>query len=98
MSSSAQQANLVQQTVKTPRGDPAISISNLSKTYPIPFRRMRAFFRRPVKQPVEALRDVSFEVYPGEIFGLIGRNFFVNETATTEIYTLSLHDALRIAG
>ncbi len=88
MSSSAQQANLVQQTVKTPRGDPAISISNLSKTYPIPFRRMRAFFRRPVKQPVEALRDVSFEVYPGEIFGLIGRNGAGKTTLTKIVATL----------
>ena len=51
----------------------AISIRNLSKTYPVPFRRLRAFFRRPVKDPVEALRDVSFEVETGEIFGLIER-------------------------
>jgi len=34
----------------------AISVRNLSKTYPVPFRRLRAFFRRPVKDPVEALR------------------------------------------
>src|SRR4029079_16279226 len=52
----------------------AISIQNLSQTYPVPFRRVHAFFRRPVKDPVEALRDVSFEVETGEIFGLIGRN------------------------
>ena len=36
----------------------AISVCNLSKTYPVPFRRLRAFFRRPVKDPVEALRRV----------------------------------------
>ena len=54
--------------------EPAISIRNLSKTYPSPFRRLRAFFRRPVKEPVEALRDVTFEVQSGEIFGLIGRS------------------------
>ena len=52
----------------------AISIRNLSKTYPVPFQRLRAFFRRPAKDAVEALRDVSFEVETGEIFGLIGRN------------------------
>ena len=52
----------------------AISVRNLSKTYPVPFQRLRSFFRRPVKDPVEALRDVSFEVEPGEVFGLIGRN------------------------
>lgn len=68
--------------------DRAISISNLSKTYPVPFRRVRAFFRRPVKEPVEALRDVSFEVNTGEIFGLIGRNGAGKTTLTKIVATL----------
>ncbi|HEY8412839.1 MAG TPA: ABC transporter ATP-binding protein [Pyrinomonadaceae bacterium] len=67
---------------------PAISISNLSKTYPSPFRRLRAFFRRPVKDPVEALRDVSFDVRRGEIFGLIGRNGAGKTTLTKIVATL----------
>lgn len=66
----------------------AISIRNLSKTYPIPFRRLRAFFRRPVKEPVEALRDVSFEVETSEIFGLIGRNGAGKTTLTKIVATL----------
>lgn len=66
----------------------AISIRNLSKTYPVPFRRLRAFFRRPVKEPVEALRDVSFEVDTGEIFGLIGRNGAGKTTLTKIVATL----------
>jgi len=66
----------------------AISILNLSKTYPVPFRRLRAFFRRPVKDPVEALRDVSFEVETGEIFGLIGRNGAGKTTLTKIVATL----------
>ena len=66
----------------------AISIRNLSKTYPVPFRRLREFFRRPVKDPVEALRDVSFEVEPGEIFGLIGRNGAGKTTLTKIVATL----------
>ena len=65
----------------------AISIRNLSKTYPVPFRRLRAFFRRPVKEPVEALRDVSFEVETGEIFGLIGRNGAGKTTLTKIVAT-----------
>ena len=65
----------------------AISIRNLSKTYPVPFRRLRAFFR-PVKDPVEALRDVSFEVETGEIFGLIGRNGAGKTTLTKIVATL----------
>jgi ABC-2 type transport system ATP-binding protein len=66
----------------------AISIRNLSKTYPMPFRRLRAFFRRPLKDPVEALRDVSFEVETGEIFGLIGRNGAGKTTLTKIVATL----------
>jgi ABC-2 type transport system ATP-binding protein len=66
----------------------AISIRNLSKTYPVPFRRLRAFFRRPAKDPVEALRDVSFAVETGEIFGLIGRNGAGKTTLTKIVATL----------
>ena len=66
----------------------AISIRNLSKTYPVPFRRLRAFFRRPLKDPVEALRDVSLEVATGEIFGLIGRNGAGKTTLTKIVATL----------
>ena len=66
----------------------AISIRNLSKIYPVPFRRLRAFFRRTVKEPVEALRDVSFEVDTGEIFGLIGRNGAGKTTLTKIVATL----------
>ena len=68
--------------------DLAISIRNLSKTYPVPFRRLRAFFRRPAKEPVEALRDVSFDVNTGEIFGLIGRNGAGKTTLTKIVATL----------
>jgi ABC-2 type transport system ATP-binding protein len=66
----------------------AVSIENLSKTYPVPLARLKAFFRRSVKPPVEALRDVSFEVREGEIFGLIGRNGAGKTTLTKIVATL----------
>ena len=49
---------------------------------------MRAFFRRSAKEPVEALREVSFEVQAGEIFGLIGRNGAGKTTLTKIVATL----------
>jgi len=68
--------------------DRAISISHLSKTYPVPFARLKAFLRRKTKSPVEALHDVSFDVYRGEIFGLIGRNGAGKTTLTKIVATL----------
>jgi ABC-2 type transport system ATP-binding protein len=66
----------------------AISIDHLSKTYPVPFARLKAFLRRKAKPPVDALRDVSFHVERGEIFGLIGRNGAGKTTLTKIIATL----------
>jgi ABC-2 type transport system ATP-binding protein len=66
----------------------AVSIEHLSKTYPVPLTRLRSFFRRPSKPAVEALRDVSFEVREGEIFGLIGRNGAGKTTLTKIVATL----------
>lgn len=66
----------------------AVSINHLSKTYPIPLLRLKRFFRRTVKPPVEALQDVSFDVRAGEIFGLIGRNGAGKTTLTKIVATL----------
>ncbi|HEX8423117.1 MAG TPA: ABC transporter ATP-binding protein [Pyrinomonadaceae bacterium] len=66
----------------------AISIRQLSKTYPVPLARLKKFFRRKATNPVEALRDVSLDVREGEIFGLIGRNGAGKTTLAKIIATL----------
>ncbi|MCM3871328.1 MAG: ABC transporter ATP-binding protein [Pyrinomonadaceae bacterium] len=74
--------------IDTGSAGPAISIRQLSKTYPVPFARLKALLRRKTKAPVEALRDVSFDVFRGEIFGLIGRNGAGKTTLTKIVATL----------
>jgi ABC-2 type transport system ATP-binding protein len=74
--------------IETPVERIAISIRQVSKTYPVPLARLKKFFRRKATNPVEALRNVSFDVREGEIFGLIGRNGAGKTTLTKIIATL----------
>jgi ABC-2 type transport system ATP-binding protein len=70
------------------RGRVAISIERVSKTYPVPLAALRGLFRMKTRAPVEALKDVSFEVREGEIFGLIGRNGAGKTTLAKIVATL----------
>src|ERR1043166_3504210 len=73
----------------------AVSINHLSQTYPVPFVRLKKLLRRKFKPPVEALRDVSFEIRAGEIFGLIGPNGAGKTTLIKIITTLIQPTAYR---
>jgi len=44
--------------------EPAIAIRNLTKVFPIPFKRER----------VVAVKDLSLDVQPGQVYGLLGPN------------------------
>jgi ABC-2 type transport system ATP-binding protein len=66
----------------------ALSIQNVSKTYPVPLTGLRRFFRLKTRAPVVALTSVSFDVREGEIFGLIGRNGAGKTTLAKIIATL----------
>jgi ABC-2 type transport system ATP-binding protein len=72
----------------SPNGTVAVSVNRISKTYPVPFLRLKKALKRKFKPPVEALHDVSFEVGEGEIFGLIGPNGAGKTTLTKIIATL----------
>ena len=57
-------------------GEPIIELIGLSKTFHVGFRRKR----------VDAVRELSLRVEPGEIFGLIGPNG-AGKTTTIKMLT-----------
>src|SRR5215203_2481520 len=71
--------------------------SSQDVTYTLELNTTGANFKNPLKQEVSTSNELSRELTVKELNSLF-TIFFFNETATTEIYTLSLHDALPISG
>ena len=63
------------------RPQPAVVVDGVAKTFMLPTEQVHTLkeralhpFRRSAIERLEALRDVSFVVEPGEFFGIVGRN------------------------
>jgi ABC-2 type transport system ATP-binding protein len=84
---------------------PMIDVQNLGKVYPVAVKEpglkgtLRHFFRRTYRQ-IEAVRDVSFQIEPGEVVGFLGPNG-AGKTTTLKMLTGLIHPSqgrVRVAG
>ena len=53
---------------------PVVRVEGLSKTYVPAPRWMRLLVRTPIKEPIHALNDVTFDLFGGEILAVVGPN------------------------
>jgi ABC-2 type transport system ATP-binding protein len=65
-----------------------LRVEGLGKRYPLPPRLLRPIMRVAARDEVDALRDVTFDVAPGEIVGLVGPNGAGKTTLIKMIATL----------
>ncbi|WGT68408.1 ABC transporter ATP-binding protein [cyanobacterium endosymbiont of Epithemia clementina EcSB] len=83
----------------------SITVENLGKTYSIPIKKpgikgtLSHFFNRTYRQ-VEAVKDISFTIEPGEIVGFLGANG-AGKTTTLKMLSGLIHPSegkVKIAG
>jgi ABC-2 type transport system ATP-binding protein len=86
---------------------PAIEARDVSKTFRIPRQHVHTFkeralhpFRRTEFDELRALRDVSFQIEPGEFFGIVGRNGSGKSTLLKTLAGIYRADSgsIRVAG
>lgn len=53
---------------------PVVRVEGLTKTYVPAPRWMRLLVRTPIKEPIYALNDVTFDLFGGEILAVVGPN------------------------
>lgn len=84
---------------------PIVEVQSLGKVYPVAVKEpglrgtWRHFFRRTYRQ-IEAVRDVSFQIEPGEVVGFLGPNG-AGKTTTLKMLTGLIHPSsgsARVAG
>lgn len=73
-----------------------LTVDGVSTTYPPPTGWLRLLVQTAHTEPVEALRDVSFEVRSGEVVGLVGPNGAGKSTLLRTCATLLTPSAGRV--
>jgi ABC-2 type transport system ATP-binding protein len=68
-----------------------VALESVSKIF-----QQRAFFSRTVKEETHALKDVSLELAPGEVLGLLGPNGSGKSTTLKLVSTVLLPDCGRV--
>ena len=71
----------LQPVSRAPEDDVAVRVDGVSKTFRLPLEQVDTLkervlhpLRRQRHEDLRALRDVRFDVAPGEVFGIVGRN------------------------